>query len=224
MRAVCFRAREGLALVGFPALPWVLVRWLLRPTYVAFVRDLEGDLPDVPVISGTRTTTATARDIPALLAMNPLLAETEVRRRLDDWPHAHLTWVGDTLAHYHWGAQGHAYLPYLDATVTLGEGDYLIAETFTAPSCRRQRLHTAASFACLRRARALGFRRVVGFVAAWNTPSASVARRMGRTAVGTAGHVGLGPLRIPFVTGTVRRLDGPRTGKWAAAARLLRIV
>jgi GNAT superfamily N-acetyltransferase len=188
--------------VGLPALLWVGSSWLVRRTFLILARELPSDLPDVPAVPGVVWSTFEAADVPALLAANPLLTEGEVRRRLRDWRDCRLAWVDRTLAHYHWGATGRPYLPYLGRRVSLHPQDYLIAETFTAPRFRRRGLHTAASLRCLHQARELGFARVVGFIASWNTPSLAVAeRRMGRRVVGVASSWTLGPLRVCFASG-----------------------
>ncbi len=169
------------------------------------VRDLDDRLPEVPAGPLLRWTTLTDHEIPDLRAINPTLSEAEIGRRLANWHECLLGWVGGSLAYYHWSAGGGAYLPYLGCRLDLAPTDYLIAETFTAPRFRRRGIHSTASLSCLHRARALGFTRLIGFVASWNTPSVLVARhRMGRTLVGTATCWHVGAWRLLRGTGAVK--------------------
>jgi GNAT superfamily N-acetyltransferase len=201
------RFHEALRIVGLPTLLRIGPGWLARRSFLVLARDLEDDLPDVTSVPGVSWSSLEETHVPTLLAANPLLTGDEVRRRLHDWQACRLAWIGGVLAHYHWGATGRPYLPYLHRRVRLHPGDYLVAETFTAPAFRRRGLHTAASLRCLQEARALGFARLVGFIASWNTPSLIVAqRRMGRRVVGVAGSWALGPLRFGFTRGAVTRV------------------
>ena len=191
----------------------VAPQWLLRQDYLMLVKDLRSPLPEVPARESLRWTGFTETQIDQLLAFNPALSETEIRRRLKEGQECLLCWVGESLAHYRWDAPASPYLPYLGKTLRYLQGDIHATDIFTHPAFRGRGIYTASSIMALYRARDFGLSRSISIAARWNAPSLRVnLQKTGRSVAGTVGFWNAGLWRFYFTTGAVC-LDGSN-GVW----------
>jgi hypothetical protein len=148
-------------------------------------------------------------DVPRLVAMDPTLTLSEIRRRLAEGQECHLCWSRDALAHYRWEATGPVHLPFLGLTLRLLPGDVCATWVFTDSAFRALGVHTATTLAALHRLRSRGLRRTVSLVAWWNDAGLRVTRnRAGRNIVGAVARWQVGPWRRHVAEGAVR-FDAP---------------
>lgn len=168
------------------------------------VRDLRLPLPEVPEHQSLRWTGLTGAQFDRVLAINPVLSEAEIRRRLEEGQEWLLCWIGDSLVHYRCDAIASPYLPYLAKRLRYLPGDIHATDIFTHPVFRGQGIQTVSSILALHRARALGLSRFITIVAWWNTPALRVnLQKTGRTVAGTVGYWNVGLWRYYFATGGV---------------------
>jgi GNAT superfamily N-acetyltransferase len=184
---------------------------LIRREFLVTVKDLRGTLPPISPLPDVTWRRLADAEVPCLLASSPTLSQAEVRRRLREGQECWVGWAGETVAHWRWETHGEAYLPYLRRFVRPLDGDLWVADVYTHPSQRRRGLYTTATVMAMHRARERGHRRLVGLIAAWNSPARHVAEvTLQRAVVGTAGYWALGRWRRAIVTGSVQLDDGGR--------------
>ncbi len=174
-------------------------------------RDLRQPLAEPPAAEPLRWTRLAEPDVARVLAINPWMREAEMRRRLAEGQECLLAWIGDTLVHYRWETARAAYLPFLELTVRLEDGDCHVTDAFTHPAFRGRRLHSISAASAQRRAREHGVTRLIGVVAWINAPSLRVAERGGYVPVGTIARVKVGPWRHYVATGSLRVAAGVMT-------------
>jgi GNAT superfamily N-acetyltransferase len=179
----------------------IALRWLLRREYLVFCRDLRLPLPDIPVPVGLAWTAMTEPDIPRLRAVNPLMTEREVRRRIRAGQTCLLGWLDDRLAHYRWDATGPLWLPYLGKRFQPLSGDAIGDESFTHPAFRGRGIDACGVQQAYRAARTQGCTRSITLVARWNAASRRTQAKAGRRMVGSVGYRLLGLEKRYFVTG-----------------------
>ncbi len=180
------------------------VAWLVRRKFYVLTKDLRPPLPQPHLHHTIRWTLLSPNDIPQILALNPTLAETEIRRRLLENQECHLGWAGKDLVHYRWEACKPTYLPYLGKTIRPYDGDIIITEAFTSRAFRKRGFYTASTHLALHRAKEMGFRRIVGLAACWNAPALHVMQKAGRAITGSVGYWTIPGRRFYFATGSVR--------------------
>jgi hypothetical protein len=197
--------------IGFVRLAWAVPRWLVRREFLVTVKDLSDPLPPLPRDTDVVWRRLAAAEIPRLLAESPTLTEAEVSRRLREGQECWVAWAGDLPAHWRWETSVEAYFPYIHRGMRPLTGDRWIVDVYTHPSWRRRGLYAAATVAAMHRAREAGHRRLIGLIAAWNTPARRVAEReLQRSVIGTVGYWTIGPWRPPLVRGRVRLDDQGR--------------
>ena len=207
MNPLVFRFLEWHRRLGLRRMPGTILQWLARREYFVLVRDLRLPLPKVPVDQTTVWTSLTEAEIPQLLAINPVLSETEIRRRWKEGQECSLCWIEGSLAHYRWYATGSVYLSYLGKTLRLLEGECLIEDVFTHPAFRRRGIQSVGSLTTLKHLQDRGFRRAIAIVARYNTPTLRVTQKMGYAVAGAIGYWNVALWKRYFITGSVR-LDG----------------
>ena len=205
MRRFIHRLLDAYRTLGLRRMLWVAPQWLLRQEYLVLVRDLLLPLPEIPHPEAMVWTPLTEAEIPQVLAINPLVSEGEMRRRLKEGQECLLCWIGGSLAHYRWDTTSPAYIPYLGRTFRVLEGkDTYDSGSFTHPTFRGRGLYSVSTIMALHRARDRGLTRSVGMVAWWNTPSLRVhLGKAGCTVAGTIGCWNIGLWRCYFATGDV---------------------
>jgi len=191
--------------LGLRRLFWVAPRWLIRQEYLVCVRDLHQPLPEIPMRESLRWTIFTEAQTDLVLAINPALSETHIRRRLKEGQECLLGWMGESLVYYRWYAAATSpYLPYLGKTFRLLQGDVNGTDGFTHPAFRGQGIHTASVIVALRRARDLGLSRFISVVGWWNVPASRAnLQKSDHSVVGTVGFWNAGLWRHYFATGAV---------------------
>ncbi len=211
LRRLTHRVLDVGRTIGVVQLAWTAPRWLVQREFLVTVKDLSGPLPLPAPGTGVDWRSLAAAEIPRLLAESPTLSEAEVRRRLREGQECWVGWAGDIPAHWRWETSVATYFPYLHRGVRPLDGDRWIVEVYTHPSRRRRGLYTAATVAAMHRARDRGHRRLIGLIAAWNTPARRVAEQeLQRSVIGTVGYLAIGPWRPPLVRGRVRLDDQGR--------------
>jgi GNAT superfamily N-acetyltransferase len=211
LRRLTHRVLDVRRTIGVGRMAWTAPRWLVRREFLVTVKDLSGPLPRPTRGADIAWRKLAAPDMPRLLAESPTLGEAEVWRRLREGQECWVGWAGDLPAHWRWETSVETYFPYLHRVVRPLEGDRWIVDVYTHPSRRRRGLYTAATVAAMHRAREQGHRRIVGLIAAWNTPARRVAEQeLGRSVIGTVGYWAIGPWRPPLVRGRVRVDDQGR--------------
>jgi hypothetical protein len=184
-------------------------RWLIRREFLVTVKDLTGPLPPIVPVPDVSWRRVTAVEIPSLVTYSPTLSAAEASQRLQEGQECWVAWSGQTAAHWRWETRRQTYLPYLSRSVCPLEGDLWVVEVYTHPSQRRRGLYRTGTTMAMHRARAQGYKRLIGLIAAWNTPTHRVAAvELQRRVVGTAGYWTIG--RRPVVTGHVRLDEGGR--------------
>lgn len=178
--------------------------WSMRKRYLVVMKDFLFQDAGVPPSSLLEWRTLAEAQIPDVLAICPRLSRGEIRRRFEEGQECHLGWVEGRLVHFRWEAQKPAFLPYLGKKLQPLEGDLLITEVFTNPKFRGRGIYTASLHQAFGRARELGFRRVIGLAASWNTPALLAMEKTGRRVVGTVGYWNILGYRRYFGTGDVR--------------------
>lgn len=110
--------------------------------------------------------------------------------------------------HYRWYATRPTRLAFLELTWSPEDGDYTVLGAFTHPEFRGLGIHTALVQQGLVRARALGLRRIVSFIAEWNTPSIRAVRGAGLRQSGTVTLWKLGLSHIHSRSGSAKISGG----------------
>jgi GNAT superfamily N-acetyltransferase len=211
LRRLAYRLLDVGRTIGFVRLAWTVPRWLVRREFLVTVKDLSGPLPPPARDSDVAWRRLAPAEIPRLLAQSPTLTDTEVWRRLREGQECWVGWAGDIPAHWRWETSTEAYFPYIRRRVRPLDGDRWIVDVYTHPSWRRRGLYAAATVAAMHRAREQGHRRLIGLIAAWNTPARRVAEReLQRSVIGTVGHWAIGYWRPPLMSGWVRLDDRGR--------------
>ena len=157
--------------------------WLAARHYRVLTRDLGGDLPPIArpelVFRELEPT-----DDERLRKMNPLLTRAEIARRRREEQRCFCCSQGDLPIHYRWYATSPVELPFLGLGFVPASGDYTTVEAYTLPAMRGRGIHQALSIHGLHRARGLGLRRSVSFVAWWNSPALRAIEKLGFEHVG----------------------------------------
>lgn len=143
-----------------------------------------------------------------LALLNPLLRPEEIRRRDDAGQICYACRIEGQIVHYRWYAQWPVYLPFLRLTWEPQPGDYTILDVYTRPDVRSRGIHSMLGQWGAARARELGLKRVVSFIAWWNIPSLRVARAGGVKESGSVTLWNVGFARFHTTSGTVRVQDG----------------
>ena len=200
-----YRLLDANRTLGLRRLLWVAPQWLVRQEYLVLVKDLRLPLPGIPANESLRWTDFTEAQIDRVVAINPALSETEIRRRLREGQECLLCWMGESLVHYRWDATASPYLPYLGKTLRYLQGDIFATDIFTHPAFRGRGIQTVSSIMALHRARDSGLSRFITMPAWWNGPSLRVnLQKTGRSVAGTVGFWNAGLWRYYFTTGAVR--------------------
>jgi GNAT superfamily N-acetyltransferase len=199
-----YRLLDANRTLGLRRLLWVAPQWLVRQEYLVLVKDLRLPLPEVPSHESLRWTDFTEAQIDRVLAINPALSETEIRRRLKEGQECLLGWMGESLVHYRWDALASPYLPYLEKRLCFLQGDIFATDIFTHPAFRGRGIQTVSSIMALHRARDSGLSRFITMPAWWNAPSLRVnLQKTGRIVAGTVGFWNAGLWRYYFTSGDV---------------------
>jgi hypothetical protein len=211
LRRLAYRVLDVGRTIGVVRLAGTAPRWLVRREFLVTVKDLSGPLPRPVRGADVVWRRLAAAEIPRLLAESPTLTEAEVWRRFREGQECWVGWTHDIPVHWRWETNTEAYLPYLRRAVRPLDGDRWIVDVYTHPSRRRHGLYTAATVAAMHRARERGHRRLIGLIAAWNTPARRVAEQeLQRAVVGTVGYWAIGPWRPPLARGRVHLDDQGR--------------
>ena len=159
--------------------------------------DLPGPGPEL------RCTEANRDEAKKLTQLDPRLTRMELDRRFTEGQICHIWWVDERIVHLRWFTDRRAFLPFLGLTFRPQDGDYLLYEVFTRADRRVRGIHSLVAGASLRRARDLGYRRMVALCAWWNTPALKVGWKTGFRSVGTITAWQLGPNRLFTNSGEV---------------------
>ncbi len=197
------RLLDATRFLGLRHMLWIAPRWLVRPEYDVLTRDLHPPLPQLPPGEPLHWTDLRAADIPHVLGLNPAMSEAEIRRRWEEGQECVLGWREGTLVYHQWYGRRPVYLRYLGRTLRLLKADYVMLDTFTHPALRGHGIAFVSTLRGFRRARDLGFARLVTIIAYWNTPGLRLAQNAGFTSVGTVGYWNIGLRRYFFATGKV---------------------
>jgi hypothetical protein len=182
----------------------IAARWLISREYLVLARPLLPPFPELPLIAGVEWRELAEADLPALLALNPGLTLTEVRRRQGEGQRCLLGWSGNRPVHYRWDARQTTYLPYLGRPFRLLAGDWFVEEVFTDPAFRERGITWASVVLTLSRAHQDGATRFLSLVPWWNRPSLRAAEKTGMEVVGRIGFWTVGFSRRYFSSGAVR--------------------
>jgi GNAT superfamily N-acetyltransferase len=203
------RLRDASRTMGIARLAWTAPRWSIRREFLITVKDLTGALPPISPVPGVSWRRLAGAEVPALVASSSTLCPAEVWRRLREGQECWVGWMGTKAAHWLWQTHGETHLPYLHRSVRPLDGDLWVVEVYTHPSERRRGLYTTSIVMAMHRARERGYVRLIGLIAAWNTPARRVAEeKLQRAVVGTVGYWAFGWRRSYFVTGSARLDDG----------------
>ena len=178
--------------------------WLVSRRFEVLVGVLDELGASTPSIPGLEWQALTASDAPEIAAINPLVDADAFQRRFALGMACFGVRLDGALVHYRWYASTPVWLPFLRLRWVPEPGDYTVFDVFTAPEARRRGLHTTISIQALERARGLGLRRFVAFIAWWNEPSLLVARRLGAVRAGSVTLWRLGPLSAHSSSGAIR--------------------
>lgn len=201
LRALVFRLTEASGALGLGRALLVGPRWLVRREFLVLTRDLRLPLPGLRRDNPMRWTVLTVREIPCVVAMNPLLTDKEIRRRWAEGQECSLGWLDGTLVYYRWQGVGAVHLPYLGKTLRLARGDCFVSEVFTHPGFRRQGVFWSGVLWHLHRTRERGFTRTVSTPAWWNAQSIRAQQKAGFAIAGRVGYWNLGVWRKYFADG-----------------------
>lgn len=192
-----------------PRLLAVGPRWALRQQYLVLARELGPTLPRLIGRDTLEWALLTPADAPLVRAVNPFVAESEVRERLRDGHDCLLLTRAGVPVYYRWDTSRPVYLPYLSITLRPSDGELFTIEAFTHPAFRGRGIHSFATGLVLERARRRGLRRSVTLIAWWNVPARRVAlEKAERTVVGTVSRHGIGPWRSHRSSGAASIEDG----------------
>ena len=184
-----------------------LPRWLVRREFSVLVVEPARLRPVEPATVELRWSPLTEPEIPRLLALNPALAEADVRRWLEAGHECMLARLDGELVHFRTyvtgRVEGRVELPYLGCALRLEEGDVLLGLVYTAPGVRRRGLLATAARWSAGHVRSRGYRRMVALIASWNEAPLRAAQKVGMEVVGVAGVHRLGPWRRHFARGRV---------------------
>lgn len=181
--------------------------WLVCRRFLVIEKNLD-EVPEgkAPVHLVWERLSGSALDELAL--MNPLLRPEEIRRRDEAGQICYACRIEGQIVHYRWYAQSPAYLPFLRLIWEPQPGDYTILDVYTRPDMRSRGIHSMLGQSGAARAKELGLKRVVSFIAWWNIPSLRVARAGGVKESGSVTLWNLGFARFHTSSGTVRIQNG----------------
>jgi L-amino acid N-acyltransferase YncA len=202
------RAKNAVQTVGWGRAAAAATLWPVSRRFLVLQRSLAlppVEMPPEPALEWELLTGAALRE---LTAVNPLLEPKEAERREREGMVCYGVRMGRDLVHYRWYATSAVWLPFLRLRWIPRAGEYAPLDIFTIPAARNARLHTRLSIEGIRRARELGFRRMVAFIAWWNVPSLTVTRRMGSEQIGSVTLWTLGMISGHTSSGSVSARDG----------------
>lgn len=182
--------------------------WIVRRRYLVLERDVSTHLPadsDTPPLAWEQLS---GEGLAEILDANPEADPKEILERQAEGQICYAWRDEGRMIHYRWYATGPSRLPFLELTWFPEDGDYTALGAFTHPGHRGRGVHNALVQQGLARARALGLRRVVSFVAEWNSPSIRVAVRAGLRQSGTVTLWTLGWIRWHSCSGSARLSQG----------------
>ena len=143
-------------------------------------------------------------EVAPLFEMNPSLEPDLVATRFREGQTLFACLIEGRIVHYRWYASKRSWLPFLRLGWEPEEGDYTVVGAYTPPQERNRGVNTAVVRQGLERAGAMGYQRVVSFIAEWNTPSLKATRRGGLRPIGTVTLWTLGIAHWHTSTGRVR--------------------
>ncbi|HEX2253924.1 MAG TPA: GNAT family N-acetyltransferase [Thermoanaerobaculia bacterium] len=204
LRASLALLRDFRRALGVRRAAIALPRWLVRREFSVLLVDLSRLRPVQPVAAELEWTPLAEPEIPRLLALNPALVESDVRRWLEAGHECMLARLDGEIVHFRTYVTGRVELPYLGRALRLEEGDVLLGMVYTAPTLRRRGLLSVAARWSAHHVRSRGHRRMVAVIASWNEAPLRAAQKVGMEVVGVAGAWRLGPWRRSFARGRVR--------------------
>jgi GNAT superfamily N-acetyltransferase len=204
LRRSFFRLRDVRHAVTASEFARILPAWLVRREYLVTARELSDEGTIVASPPAVRWGALEPADTSLLIALEPMLTEATLQRRMGEGQRCWVAWLEGQPVHWRWEAEGDVYLPYLGRTLRPHDGDLWIVEAYTHPAHRGRGLYTASTALALQQARKRGFTRLLGMVAPWNRPARHVMHdKTGRTVIGTIGYWQVGPWRRYFARGAV---------------------
>lgn len=142
-------------------------------------------------------------DVMSILEVNPTLDRNLVTARFREGLELNACLLGGRIVHYRWYASKPSTLTFLGLAWQPEEGDYTVLGAYTDPRVRNRGVNRAVVRQGIERARARGFRRVVSFIADWNTPSLKGTTHSGLRPIGTVTLWTMGFARWYTSTGRV---------------------
>ncbi len=185
--------------------------WLIRRRYLILEMDIAaggGGEATTPAFEWERLAEHTHGE---LLDANAELDPDQIRGRMRDGQVCYVCRADGRIIHYRWYVSEPAWLPFLRTTWYPEVGDYTVFGAFTHPDFRRRGVNGALLQQGLARARELGLRRVVSFIADWNEPSLRATRHAGLEQTGTVTLWTLGIRRWHSYSGSARITKGKLT-------------
>jgi GNAT superfamily N-acetyltransferase len=206
------RYRDAAMLVG----PWralaLAPSWLVYREFLVVTQDLRTPLPEWTLPCGPTFRPLAIEELGRLEAVNPAMSPAEVKRRLAEGQTCLVGWLDGEPVFHHWFVTGKLpHLPVVGLRLALEPGDILGADLFTTPTLRARGIGRAGQVEAWRWARERGYRREIGFIAAWNVPSLRLSRAQGRRPVARVAWWQLGPWRRYVLHGAARLQDSKLT-------------
>ena len=203
------RLREVRHAAGGSGVLLIAPVWLIRRRHVV----LAMELPDSEIQPSAKEVEIEWRQIhdgehASILEMNPGLDPDLVTARFREGHTLYACLMNGRIVHSRWYASKRSWLPFLRLTWEPEEGDYTVFGAFTRPDERNRGVNVAVVRQGLERARRLGYRRVVSFIAEWNAPSLKATTRGGLRPVGPVTLWTLGFVQWHTTSGKARVEDG----------------
>jgi GNAT superfamily N-acetyltransferase len=158
--------------------------WLIRRHYLVLEMNITANSggDTAPSLEWEQLVESTLGE---LLDSFPEIDHEQTRDRFRKGQICYVCRADGRIIHYRWYVSEPAWLPFLKVTWDPEAGDYTVLGAFTHPDYRRRGVNSALLQQGLARARELGLRRVVSFIADWNGPSLRATRRAGLEQTGT---------------------------------------
>jgi GNAT superfamily N-acetyltransferase len=138
-------------------------------------------------------------DLDAFLRLRPEFGREQVEARLAAGHLGMSVWLGGELVAASWTRFDCIWVPILERSIPLGEGEAYTYDSYTGPAHRRRGIATARSQAAIEEMRARGYRRIVGCILPGNPAALNAALAAGARPVRRVRWLHLGPFGVQSV-------------------------
>ncbi|HEX6574688.1 MAG TPA: hypothetical protein VF042_06915 [Gemmatimonadaceae bacterium] len=125
-----------------------------------------------------------ADEVDAYMAFKPRAIKRETERRISRGDRCFISWIDGRIVDACWTATGNIYVPYMNRTLHVPEGDVYSYDSYTLPEYRGRGLYMARNSFTAITTQSEGFRRSIALVAYENYSAWLILTRSGLKTLG----------------------------------------